>query len=57
VDCFELEIVDVLQDPRRALDDGVLVTPTLVRLSPLPAVKIVGDLNEREQVLSALLVE
>ena len=57
VDGFELEIVDVLQDPRRALDDQVLVTPTLVRLWPLPVVKIVGDLSEREQVLSALRAE
>ncbi len=53
-DCYDLEIVDVLQDPRRTLDEGVLVTPTLVRLSPLPVVKIVGDLSEKEQVLSAL---
>lgn len=56
-DRYNLEIVDVLQDPQRALADGVLVTPTLVRLSPLPVVKIVGDLSEKEQVLSALRAE
>lgn len=56
-DCYELEVVDVLQDPQRALDEGVLVTPTLVRLSPLPEVKIVGNLSEKAQVLLALGVK
>ena len=33
---YELEIVDVLKDPRRALADGIIVTPTLLKLLPLP---------------------
>ena len=51
---FELEIVDVLQFPLRALADGVLVTPHLAKLSPLPATKVVGNLNDRGSVLDAL---
>ena len=51
---FELEIVDILKDPLRALQDGVLVTPTLFRLCPQPVCKIVGDLSERSKVLQAL---
>ena len=35
-DAYKLEIVDVCEHPRRALDDGVLVTPSLAKLSPLP---------------------
>lgn len=53
----ELEVVDVLQEPQRALDDNVLVTPTLVKLSPLPEVKIVGNLSDKARVLSALGVK
>jgi circadian clock protein KaiB len=49
-----LEIVDLLEHPRRALADGVIVTPTLVKLSPLPAQKIIGDLSDTTQVLLTL---
>jgi len=51
---FELEIIDVLEFPRRALADGVLVTPSLAKVSPSPAVKIVGDLSDRRNVLQVL---
>ncbi len=50
----EIEIVDVLKDPKRALEDGVLLTPLLVKISPGPVRKIVGSLNHREPVLEAL---
>ena len=51
---YRLEVVDILQDPLRALSEGVLVTPTLVRLSPQPVRTIVGDLSDRAAVLQAL---
>lgn len=50
----EVEVVDILREPLRSLADGVLVTPTLVRLFPLPEVRIVGDLSVRAAVLAAL---
>ena len=51
---YSLEIVDTLEDPFRALVDGVLITPTLVRVSPKPATKVVGNLSEKSAVLLAL---
>jgi len=50
----EIEVINVLREPYRALDDDVLLTPTLVRLSPAPVRKIVGNLNRREPLLQAL---
>ncbi len=50
----ELEVVDVLKDPLRALEDGILVSPTLVRLSPRPTVRIVGNLSDLDTVRFAL---
>ncbi len=50
----DLEIVDLLEFPQRALADGVIVTPTLLRLSPLPARRIVGNLSDRDKVLLML---
>jgi circadian clock protein KaiB len=51
---YALEIVDVLKEPRRALADGIIVTPTLLKLSPLPVQRIVGDLSDTGQVLITL---
>jgi circadian clock protein KaiB len=53
-DNFKLEIIDVLEFPLRALADGILVTPSLAKLSPLPAAKIVGNLSDKSSVLHAL---
>ncbi len=50
----ELEIVDFLKHPQRALEDGIIVTPTLLKLSPLPALKMIGNLSDTSQVLLAL---
>jgi len=51
---FQIEIVDLLQDPRRVLSDTILATPTLIKLSPAPVRKIIGDLGEEAKVLRAL---
>lgn len=56
-DNFKLEIVDVLQHPLRALADGILVTPSLAKVSPSPAARIVGNLSDKGSVLRALGIE
>jgi circadian clock protein KaiB len=53
-DNFRLEIVDVLESPRRALADGVVVTPSLAKVSPLPVATVVGNLSDTGAVLRAL---
>ena len=50
----EIEIVDVLKEPKRALADGIFMTPTLVKLGPVPTRTIVGTLSQKETVLQAL---
>lgn len=54
---LNLEIVDVLQEPLRALQDKVFVTPVLHKLAPLPEVRIVGDLHDHARVRLALGLE
>lgn len=51
---YRLEIVDVCEHPRRALEDGVLVTPSMAVLSPLPGVNIIGNLSDTSSVLAAM---
>jgi len=50
----ELTVFDVCKDFITALDHGVLLTPTLLLLSPLPSVTIIGNLSDTEKVLGAL---
>ncbi len=54
---YQLEIVDVFEQPLRALADGVIVTPSLTKLSPLPAAQVVGNLSDKNKVLLALGLE
>lgn len=53
----EIEIIDVFLDPQRALVDGILMTPTLVRYAPPPVRTIVGTLSQIHPVLLALGLE
>jgi len=50
----EIEVVDVLVQKGRALADGVMLTPLLVKLSPAPVLKIVGTLSRGASVQRAL---
>ena len=50
----KVEIVDVFLEPDRCLRDQIIVTPTLVRVSPKPFVRVLGTLNDLARVSSAL---
>ena len=50
----EIEIVDLLKEPLRGLADGVVLSPTLVRLGPPPVRRVVGNLSSHGAVLLAL---
>ena len=55
-EAFEVEIIDVFESPDRAAEDGILVTPTLVRVAPEPRRTLVGSLSDGDR-LRALLEE
>ncbi len=52
-----LEVIDLMVEPERGLDDGIVVTPTLVKLKPTPGRKVVGDLKQTLTLRVALGVE
>lgn len=49
-----IEEVDVLIDFASALENKVFVTPTLILVEPEPRARIVGNLGNKERVISAL---
>jgi circadian clock protein KaiB len=53
-DGYDLEVVDVLEQPQQAERDRILVTPTLIRLAPPPPRRVLGDLSDSARVLWGL---
>jgi circadian clock protein KaiB len=53
----KIEIVDVFREPQRALEERILMTPTLLKLGPSPAGRIIGTLSQTQLVLQALGLE
>jgi circadian clock protein KaiB len=54
---YELEVIDVFQQPSRAKDDQVLAVPTLIKKLPAPLKRFIGDLSDRDVVLGGLDVK
>jgi circadian clock protein KaiB len=54
---YEIEIIDLMDDPSLAGGDDILALPTLVRRLPPPLRKVIGDLSDTERVLVGLRVE
>ncbi|CDK98891.1 conserved protein of unknown function [Magnetospirillum gryphiswaldense MSR-1 v2] len=48
----EVEVIDVLADPKRALAAGILLTPALVRRQPKPVGMLLGTLTDHEVLLA-----
>jgi circadian clock protein KaiB len=51
---YQIEIVDVLKNPRRAAADQILAAPTVVRRLPAPIRKLVGDLSDNDRLMIGL---
>ena len=51
---YDLEVVDLYQHPERAAPEQVVAAPTLVRHSPLPLRRLIGNLADRERLMSGL---
>jgi circadian clock protein KaiB len=53
----EIEIIDLVDQPKLARSDDILAIPTLVRRVPAPLRKVIGDLSDTERVLVGLRVK
>lgn len=54
VDSYQLEVIDIYQQPGLARDEQIVAVPTLVRSLPPPLRRLVGDLSNVERVLAGL---
>ena len=54
---YEIEVIDLIEQPSLARSDDILAIPTLVRRLPAPLQKIIGDLSDTERVLVGLRIQ
>jgi circadian clock protein KaiB len=51
---YDLEVIDVYENPEATRELQVVATPTLVKILPEPLRRIIGDLSDKERVLAGL---
>ena len=51
---FDLEVVDIYQQPALAKGEQIIAAPTLVKQLPLPLRRIIGDMSDRDRLLVGL---
>lgn len=54
---YNLEVVDVYQQPELAKREQIIALPTLIRRSPAPARRLIGDMSDLARVLRGLGIE
>lgn len=51
---YELEIIDIYQQPQLASAEQIIAAPTLIKKLPLPLRKVIGDFSDKERVIVGL---
>lgn len=51
---YELEIIDIYQQPKLAIAEDIVAVPVLIKKFPLPEERVIGDLSDVELVLKGL---
>ncbi|RXE56130.1 hypothetical protein ABH15_08150 [Methanoculleus taiwanensis] len=54
---YDLEVIDIYQQPERAEEAQVFAAPTLIKELPLPLRKLIGDMSNRDRVLIGLGIQ
>ena len=53
---YELQVTDILQNPEKVAEAGVVATPTLIKTSPPPVRYFVGDLSDTRTIVNGLAI-
>ncbi len=51
---YDLEVVDIYQQPSLAKGEQIIATPTLIKKLPLPLRKFIGDMADKERIILGL---
>jgi circadian clock protein KaiB len=53
-DNYDLQIIDILRDPTIAAKEQIIAAPTLIKVSPLPMRRFIGDMSETARIIAGL---
>ncbi|WP_211211185.1 circadian clock KaiB family protein [Asticcacaulis biprosthecium] len=51
---YDLDVVDISQDPMRAQSEQIIAAPTLIKTLPLPLRRFIGDMSQTDRILVGL---
>ena len=51
---YELQVIDLYQQPQLALGEQIIAAPTLIKKLPIPLRRVIGDFSNTERVLVGL---
>jgi len=51
---YDLEVIDIYQQPTLAKGEQIIAAPTLIKKLPLPLRKFIGDMADQERILVGL---
>lgn len=54
---YDIEVIDLVRNPKQAREDQIVAIPTLVRRLPAPIRKIIGDLSHTPRIVVGLQLE
>jgi circadian clock protein KaiB len=54
---YELEIIDIYQQPELAKKEQLIAAPTLIKNLPLPLRRLIGDMSQPDRILAALAIK
>ena len=52
--CYDLEVIDIYQQPALAQAEDIIAVPTLLKKQPLPVQRLLGDLSNAQQLVASL---
>lgn len=54
---YDLEVIDIYQQPDAAADEQIIAAPTLVKQEPAPSRRVVGNFSDKEKILISLNID
>ena len=51
---YQLDVIDIYQQPTLATDEQIVAAPTLIKHQPYPLCRLIGDMSDTEKVLKGL---
>ncbi len=52
----KIDIIDIYENPEKSIRNGIVSVPTLIRIKPIPEIRIIGDLSNEQETIKLLII-